>query len=91
MDALSPETLTLLTVLVGGIISGITQILKKWSPIQFHPMLIVAILSIAGGIGYAFLVEQGIWVAIFQRSTVAFTGAVAIYELVKNSGVRDDN
>lgn len=91
-EVLSPASLTLLSILAGGIITAVTQMLKKWSPIQFHPMLIVAALSLVGGVGYAFAQAQGIWATIAQHSTVAFVAAVAIYEVLKNVlGGRGDN
>ena len=75
--------MVLLTLLAGGGVTLVTQVLKKVFP-SIPPMFFVGALSLLGGAVYAYLMAIGVWEAVVEHSTVAFAGAVAIYELVKN-------
>jgi|TARA_Y100000310_G_scaffold109308_1_gene107739 CHASE2 domain-containing sensor protein len=82
MENLSPEALTLLSIVAGGVVTGLTQVLKRYIPV--HPLAVAAGISVIGGVGYAYLVSQGLWETVAQYSSVAFTGAVTTYEVFKS-------
>ena len=74
----------LLTLCAGAIVSIATQFLKRYVP-NISALAVAACISILGGIGYALLASQGLLEVFMKHSTVAFTGAVAIYEILKVS------
>ena len=74
MDALT-------TLLLGGIISALTQIMKELFP-SVQPLLWVGLLAVIGGFVYGFLIPI-LPTEIVEKSLYSFSIAVGLYETLK--------
>lgn len=58
------------------------QWLKKWSAAKkFHPLVVLSILSVVGGIIYAILQGVGVWDTVVQYTIIIGTAANTIYSV----------
>lgn len=74
--------MTLFSLLAGGAITLITQVVKRLVP-EVSPLAIAAGLSVAGGIGFVLLSQYGLWEVFKDNVLVAFSASIAIYEVLK--------
>ncbi len=75
-------------VLIGGAVSAITQLSKKY--LHLNPLLTVAILSLILGLAYSFLMSRGIFTEeMLKNWATAFGSAVTIYNILKEMAKKD--
>lgn len=72
----------LTTLIIGGLVTGATQIMKKYYP-KANPLYWVACLAIIGG-GLYGIIYPLIPVDIAAKMTFSFATAVSMYEVLKN-------
>lgn len=75
--------LELIVLISGGLVAGITQLIKPYFVVS--PLIVAAVLSIAGGLLFGALNQAGHWDAVSNFATVSFTGAVAVYQVLKQA------
>ena len=68
-----PETL----VVIGVVVSGAVQFIKKYSPNQYYTLGAVALASLIGAAVYQALVATGYWEGFLSIVTIA--GAIYTY------------
>lgn len=73
----------LLLVLLGGIVSALTEFSKRYLK-QMNPLFVVAIVSLILGFIYSFLMSKGFITEDMLKSWgAAFASAIAIYNILK--------
>lgn len=73
----------LVIIAVGGLVSLISELLKKTGKFEnVNSLVIVAALSVLGGSAYAYLLSQGIWETVKEQVLLVFSSAVAIYNVL---------
>lgn len=76
---------SLATVILGGVISGIVQLSRKYLP-KVNPLVWVAVLSLVAGMVYAFVLpefENYVSQEVVEKMWFGFATAVAVYEVLK--------
>jgi hypothetical protein len=70
------------TLIIGAIVSSVTQASKKFFP-QANPLISVGILALIAGMVYSFG-RPLIPAEIVTKAAAGFATAVTLYELIKN-------
>jgi len=73
----------LLMMLAGALSSLLTQISKRWFN-GTNPMVIVAVLSLLGGVAYVAMKQSGVDIeGVIESVGIVFATAVTIYNVLK--------
>lgn len=66
--------------LIGGSITALTQLLKRFFPV--NGLVVAAVVSALGGLAYASLSVFGYWESIRAFVLVAWPASVTIYQVI---------
>lgn len=75
--------LELILLVSGSGIAAITQYLKRYT--EVNPLLVAAFLSIGAGTLFATLSQSGYWDSVSSFATLAFSGSVTVYQILKQA------